>query len=148
MTDQRTTIRRQQAVRRSAFTLMEVLLVLVILVVLASIAVNIFGGTQKRALKDAAKAQVGIFKAAVNLYKFHTKNFPSSLDELINKPGDSTTASHWEGPYIEGAKIPLDPWDHEYKFAAPGKHNSDSFDIWSSGPDGQDGNEDDIGNWE
>src|SRR5262245_41968334 len=147
MTDQRTTIRRPQAGRRSAFTLMEVLLVLVILVVLASMAVTIFGGTQQRALKDAAKAQVGIFKGAVNLYKFHTKNFPSSLDDLINKPSDSTTASHWEGPYIEGAKIPLDPWDHPYKFAAPGKHNSDSFDIWSSGPDGQDGNDDDIGNW-
>jgi general secretion pathway protein G len=148
MTAQSNAQRRRRAPRRSAFTLMEVLLVLVILVVLASMAVTIFGGTQQRALKDAAKAQVGIFKGAVNLYKFHTKNFPSSLSDLINKPSDSATASHWEGPYVEGAKIPLDPWDHEYKFAAPGKHNSESFDIWSSGPDGQDGNEDDIGNWE
>lgn len=148
MNDPINTNRRRRATRRSAFTLMEVLLVLVILVVLASMAVTIFGGTQQRALKDAAKAQVGIFKGAVNLYKFHTKNFPSSLDDLINKPGDSSAASHWEGPYLEGSKIPLDPWDHVYKFSAPGKHNTEAFDIWSSGPDGQDGNEDDIGNWD
>jgi general secretion pathway protein G len=146
MNDPTNTCRRRAG--RSAFTLMEVLLVLVILVVLASMAVQIFGGTQKRALIDAAKSQVGLFKGAVNLYKFHTKNFPSNLSDLINKPGDSSIASHWEGPYMEGSKIPLDPWDHEYKFAAPGKHNSESFDIWSSGPDGQDGNEDDIGNWD
>jgi general secretion pathway protein G len=148
MTDQSNTKRRCPASRRSAFTLMEVLLVLVILVVLASMAVSIFSGTQQRALKDAAKGQVGIFKGAVNLYKFHTKNYPTGLNDLISKPGDSTIAGRWEGPYLEGTKIPLDPWDHEYKFAAPGKHNSDAFDVWSSGPDGQDGNEDDLGNWE
>jgi general secretion pathway protein G len=45
-------------------------------------------------------------------------------------------------------KIPLDPWDSEYKFASPGKHNSESFDVWSVGPDKQDGTDDDIGNWE
>jgi general secretion pathway protein G len=133
--------------RRQGFTLMEVLLVLVILVVLASMAVGIFGGTQERALKDAAKAQVGIFKGQVNLYKFHTKQFPSGLDDLIKKPSDSKIAERWEGPYLEVSKIPLDPWDNAYKIAAPGKHNTESFDIWSVGPDGQDGTEDDIGNW-
>jgi general secretion pathway protein G len=131
---------------RTGFTLMEVLLVLVILVVLASMAVTIFGGTQERALKDAAKGQVGLFKTAVNLYKFHTKNYPDSLQDLVSRPSDSKVSERWEGPYME--KVPKDPWDNEYHFAPNGKHNSDSFDIWSSGPDGKDGTEDDIGNWD
>jgi general secretion pathway protein G len=148
MTDHSNAQRRRRSLRRSAFTLMEVLLVLVILVVLASMAVTIFGGTQQKALKDAAKAQVGLFKGAVTLYQFTIKSYPQSLDDLINKPSDSAAASHWEAPFLDVSKIPLDPWDHPYKFAAPGKHNPNSFDIWSTGPDGQDGNEDDIGNWE
>jgi general secretion pathway protein G len=45
-------------------------------------------------------------------------------------------------------KIGLDPWDNEYRFAAPGKHNTEGFDVWSVGPDGQDGSADDIGNWD
>lgn len=133
---------------RGGFTLMEVLLVLVILVVLASMAVGVFSGTQERALQDAAKGQIGIFKSQLNLYKFHMKNYPSSLTDLVSKPSDAQAATRWSGPYIEGSKVPLDPWDREYKFVAPGKHNPDSFDVWSTGPDGQEGTPDDIGNWD
>ena len=138
--------RRSQSRVRAAFTLMEVLLVLVILVVLASMAVTIFQGTQEGAMQDTAKGQIGILKAAVDMYKFHCRNSPDGLDGLVNKPSDAKAAERWRGPYID--KVPLDPWDNEYKFAAPGKHNSSGFDIWSMGPDGQDGNADDIGNWE
>jgi general secretion pathway protein G len=138
---------RPQRSGRAGFTLIELLLVLAILVVLASMVVTMFSGTQEQALKDAAKGQVGIFKSAVNLYKFHTRNYPQGLEGLISKPGDSAAASRWAGPYLDAGKVPLDPWDRDYKFAAPGKHNPDTFDVWSVGPDGQDGTEDDIGNW-
>lgn len=133
---------------RDGFTLMEVLLVLVILVVLASMAVSILGGTQEQAMKDAAKGQVGIFKSAINLYKFHTKEYPETLEGLFLKPDDEKLAERWSGPYIDATKVPLDPWDNEYKFVEPGEHNTDTFDVWSVGPDGQEGNEDDIGNWD
>src|SRR5262245_33495668 len=129
---------------RHGFTLIELLLVLMILVILASMAVTFLGGTQERAGKDAARGQVGIFKSVVNVYKLHTKNYPGSLDDLVNKPGDSKVAERWEGPYLDVQKIPADPWDNEYKFAAPGKHNTESFDVWSMGPDKQDGTDDDI----
>jgi general secretion pathway protein G len=131
---------------RSAFTLMEVLLVLVILVVLASFAVNVFTGTQEKADQRAAAAQVGLYKTAINMYKFDTKQYPASLEDLLTKPGDATMAARWGGPYMD--KVNKDPWDNEYRFAAPGKHNTESFDVWSVGPDGQDGSADDIGNWE
>jgi general secretion pathway protein G len=130
------------------FTLIELLLVLAILVVLASMVVTMFGGTQEKALKDAAKGQVGIFKSAINFYKFHTRDYPADLNGLTTKPSDSKVADRWAGPYLDATKVPLDPWDQDYKFVAPGKHNPDSFDIWSMGPDGQDGTDDDIGNWE
>jgi general secretion pathway protein G len=144
MTHEQTNRRRRN--RRLGFTLMEVLLVLMILVVLASMAVTIFGGTQEQALKDAAKGEVGIFRTAIDLYKLHTKDFPSSMKDLAEKPSDSKVAENWRGPYLN--KSPMDPWENEYKFAAPGKHNTESFDVWSMGPDGQDGTDDDIGNWE
>lgn len=140
---------RNRTQRRPAgFTLIELLLVLAILVVLASMVVTMFGGTQEKALKDAAQGQVGIFKSAINMYKFHTRGFPEDLNGLITKPTDETTAGRWAGPYLDASKVPLDPWDHEYRFVAPGKRNTESFDIWSVGPDGQDGTDDDIGNWE
>ena len=80
------------------FTLIELLLVLAILVVLASMVVTMFGGTQERALKDAAKGQVGIFKSGINLYKFHTRNYPAGLDGLTAKPSDANVANRWDGP--------------------------------------------------
>lgn len=130
----------------AGFTLMEVLLVLVILVVLASMAVTVFSGTQAQADKQAASAQVGILKRAVEMYKFHTKQFPDNLDSLVNKPTDSKLANLWAGPYLD--KVPKDPWQNDFRFAAPGKHNPEAFDVWSVGPDSQDGNDDDIGNWQ
>ena len=100
---------------RLGFTLMEVLLVLMILVVLASMAVTIFGGTQEQALKDAAKGAGRPLQERDQLYKFHTKNYPGSLNDLVDKPGDSKVAERWDGPVSRRHKIPLDPWDNEYK---------------------------------
>ncbi|MEX0643316.1 MAG: type II secretion system major pseudopilin GspG [Pirellulales bacterium] len=137
---------RRQRPLHSGFTLMEVLLVLVILVVLASMAVTVFSGTQDRADKQAAAGQVGILKGAIDMYRFHTRSYPDDLNGLVSKPTDSRLAEHWSGPYLD--KMPKDPWDNDYRFAAPGKHNSDTFDVWSTGPDSQDGSDDDIGNWE
>ena len=52
----------------------------------------------------------------------------------------------WAGPYLED--VPLDPWQNAYDFVNPGQQNSvGKPDIWSYGPDGQSGTEDDIGNW-
>src|SRR6476619_2031266 len=81
--------RTRRASTRTAFTLIELLLVLAIRVVLASMVITMYSGTQERAFKDAAKGQIGIFKSGINLYKFHTRSYPQGLDNLINKPGDA-----------------------------------------------------------
>jgi general secretion pathway protein G len=74
------------------------------------------------------------------------KKYPAALQELIAKPGDAAMASKWGGPYMD--KIAKDPWERDFQYVSPGKHNVDSFDVWSNGPDGQDGTADDIGNWQ
>lgn len=133
---------------RHGFTLMEVLLVLVILVVLASLAVSTFSGVQNRALKDAAKSKVGILVSQIDTYQLHMRSYPSNINDLINKPSDSRLAERWSGPYLKESGAQRDAWDNEFKYVTPGKHNTQSYDVWSTGPDGQDGTADDIGNWE
>jgi general secretion pathway protein G len=68
------------------------------------------------------------------------------LSALMTPPGDLANPAKWKGPYLEKA-IPADPWGRPFQYAAPGKHNPQSFDVWSLGPDGADGTEDDVGNW-
>jgi general secretion pathway protein G len=131
---------------RSAFTLIEVLLVLIILVILASLAVTQFGGIREQANIDAAKAQIGIVKSAIEMYKLHANKYPPKLQDLWEEPSDSALADKWAGPYMD--EIKKDPWENEYKYSAEGKKNSKKYDFWSMGPDGKDGTEDDIGNWE
>ena len=127
---------------RAACTLLEVLLVLVILVVLGTMATVAVTGTQDKALRNAARAQCGIFARAIDRYRFEVKQYPDSLEDLIDAPSDSTLAERWAGPYLDLKKLPLDPWDKEYRYQAEEK----SYRVWSTGPDGQDGSDDDISN--
>lgn len=55
--------------------------------------------------------------------------------------------SKWGGPYISDRATSLDPWGNPYQYANPGRHGDGEFNIWSCGPDGIDGTEDDIGSW-
>ncbi len=139
--------RRSVRKSRAGFTLIELLFVLAILVVLGAMAVSTFTNTQKGADINAARGQIGIFDTQVDLYHFHTKQYPSKLEDLVEKPSASNVADRWEGPYIKGTSLPVDPWGNPYKIQAPGKKNPEGADLWSMGPDGQDGTDDDIGNW-
>ena len=130
----------------SGFTLIEVLLVLIILVILGSLTVNIFTGTQVKANISAATAQIGLVCPQIDLYHLHMTRFPSKLEDLWVEPSDSDEADKWGGPYME--KLKPDPWGTPYQYAAEGKKNKRKFDFWSNGPDRQNGTDDDIGNWE
>jgi general secretion pathway protein G len=126
--------------RRSAFTLVEVLLVLAILVILgAMVGVGVIQ-MKKAADKRAARAQVGMFESAINLYRLDVGQFPESLEDLRVAP-QLKNPDKWNGPYLQ-KEIPADPWQNHYQYEAQG----DDFRVWSSGPDGADGSGDDIDN--
>lgn len=146
--------RKTQSNRRAGFTLMEVLLVLVILVVLMGFAVPSLLGSKKKADIDAAKTQIGLFRTALEKYALDLNTFPSTeqgLSVLVIKPTDveEEVAANWAGPYITttAKEAPRDPWGQEYHYEFPSTHESEYPDIWSGGPDGKEGTEDDIVNW-
>lgn len=134
--------------RHSGFTLIEVLLVLVILVVIGTIAATSLFGAQDKANINAARAQIDMFESAMDLYRLDMNAYPDKLEDLIEKPSNKAHADKWTEPYINKTKLPVDPWGNEYKYSQDGKHNSGKYDVWSMGPDGDDGSDDDIGNWE
>jgi len=124
-----------------AFTLIELLLVLVILAILAAVVVPKFTGRTEQARGSAAKADVASMKVALSTFETDTGRFPTNeegLDALVNKPGD---LQGWKRPYIE--KLPNDPWGHPYVYRCPGTGNKD-FDLFSMGPDGHEGGGDDV----
>lgn len=135
---------------RKGFTLLEVLMVLVILGVIAVLVLTQVGGSVEGARKDAAATAIkGPLSSALELYKAHIGQYPSGdegLALLINKPGDEDAANKWRGPYVKAEQL-KDPWNKEYIYAFPGQSNEGSFDLSSAGPDGVEGNEDDIVNW-
>ena len=132
---------------RGGFTLVEVLLVLIIMVIIGSIVVPNLFGVKAKADIDAAKSQINSLKTVMNTYRLDFNKYPPNLKALMEKPSDKAQADKWRGPYLEG-NLKKDPWDNEYQYLAQGKKNPNGYDMWSNGPDGQSGTDDDIGNWE
>jgi general secretion pathway protein G len=135
-------MRKQSRRRRGGFTLVEVLLVLAILVILgAMVGVGVVQ-VQRNANKNAAKAQIGMLKESINMYRIDVGVYPNQLGDLLQPPDDLRNPDKWSGPYLERDEVPLDPWQNDYQYANEG----DDFRIWSFGPDGADGGNDDIDN--
>jgi type II secretion system protein G len=97
------------------------------------------------ARKNAAKAQVDLLEHAIDTYRITVNAYPSDFADLVQQPADAAIAKRWAGPYLKEKPKP-DPWGNEFRYSAPGKRNPQSFDVWSAGPDGQDGTADGIGN--
>ena len=127
--------------RRSGFTLLELLLVMAILVILASLSTVAVLNLQSSSQAKAAFAQINVLKSACTMYRMNGNPFPKSLDNLINMPPGMNTAT-WGGPYLSEDKIPLDPWQNPYKYSA--NDANDKVIISSAGKDGQHGTSDDI----
>lgn len=141
---------RNMRMRRGGFTLLEILLVVGLLALLASFAIPALmsqGEKAKIGLAQSAVGSNGPILQAVDLFKFDTGVFPESLKDLVEKPSDDKVGSKWKGPYLKDRAGLIDPWQNEYQYERDGKHNVNAVDLWSNGPDGIEGNDDDIKNW-
>ena len=123
----------------SGFTLVELMVVIVIIGLLATVVIiNVMPATDKAAVTKA-KADVSTLEQGVEMYRLNKLRYPSAAEGL--------QAVSAEG-YVK--RLPKDPWGKPYVYAAPGK-NGRAFDIYSYGADGREGGEGqdaDIGNWD
>jgi general secretion pathway protein G len=133
--------------RRShrAFTLIELLLVLVILAVLAAVVLPKFANRTKDANIAAAKAQISNFETALDLFETDTGRYPSTEEGLQALVVQPSGLQNWHDGYLKKG-VPNDPWGNPYNYKYPGSHNS-GYDLWSNGPSGRDGGEDNIVSW-
>jgi general secretion pathway protein G len=122
----------------AGFSLMELLVVITILALLATIVgVNVIGKVDT-GKQSTAKAQIADFETALDMFRLDVGRYPSSqegLGALVQKPSD---AEGWAGPYLKEA-LPQDPWKHDYVYTSPGEHGD--YDIVSYGQDGAQGGE-------
>lgn len=146
------THRRRTRSRVRAFTLLEVLMVVVIIGLLAAFVVPNFFGVQRDTEIKLAKAAIeGSLANALKMYRMNVGRYPTEEDgglmALVQKPTDEDTAAKWSGPYIEDAAKLKDPWGSDFIYQYPGRYNEGGFDLSSPGPDRQQGTDDDITNW-
>lgn len=141
---------KTHAVRRTeAFTLIEIMVVVVILGILAATIIPQFMGTKEEAKVSTAQASIAELEAALERYQVHMDKYPSTeegLKALVEPP--QSDEKKWRGPYIKVLRP--DPWGHPYQYRFPGVKHKNSFDLWSRGADNADGGEGDgadIGNW-
>lgn len=128
---------------RKGFTLIEMMLVVAIIGLLAAMVMPKLAGRSQKARIAVTKADVTVnAPLAIDLYEIDLGKFPGTLDDLFENKVNKDT---WSGPYLK--QRPIDPWGNEYLYVCPGNHNSSTYDIYSIGPDEQEGTEDDIGNW-
>jgi len=130
---------------REAFTLVELLLVVTIIGILAGAVLVNFSGKADEAKKTRASQDIATLSTALSMYDLTIGGFPTSeqgLKALVENPG----VEGWKKPFLQ-RKIINDPWGSEYKYVYPGSKGIE-YDLFSLGPDKQEGTEDDIGNWD
>lgn len=136
--------RRLRPRGQRGFTLIELMVVIVILGLLATVVVPRLRGATERARRVKAIAQMKNIETALRLYELDNKFFPTTeqgLEALVRPPNIEPISKHWrEGGYLEGGKVPLDPWDNPYVYISPGMVNPD-FDLSSLGADAAEGGE-------
>jgi general secretion pathway protein G len=139
---------------QAGFTLIELLVVVIILGVLAGLIVPRIVGRPEEARRTKARLQIESLEGALKLFYLDNGFYPDTeqgLAALTREPETGRSIVKWrEGGYLEKGKIPKDPWGNSYRYLSPGVHNKD-FDLWSPGPDGEDGGEGrdrDVTNWD
>jgi general secretion pathway protein G len=140
----KTLTRRHRRGGAPGFTLIELLLVMMIIAILAAVVVPKFTGQSEKARRSAALQDIATIKTQLESFEIQEGHYPSAeegLQSLVTPPAPANgeAAPH---PFLE--KLPKDPWGQDYVYHFPGANGKD-YDLYSKGPDMQDGTPDDIG---
>lgn len=129
---------------KKAFTLIEVMVVVIIIGILAAVVTPRLSGRTEAARASAAKSDIELnIPGALKMYEFDNGALPTTeqgLEALVTMPSQ---ARNWRGPYLD--REPKDPWGNEYHYRSPGMHRKD-YDLSSYGKDDLESG-DDIVNW-
>ncbi|MEH6532201.1 MULTISPECIES: type II secretion system major pseudopilin GspG [Photobacterium] len=136
--------------KQRGFTLLEVMVVIVILGVLASLVVPNLLGNKEKADQQKAVTDISALEQSLDMYKLDNSVYPTTdqgLEALVSKPSSSPEPRNYrDGGYIR--RLPNDPWGYEYQYVMPGEHGPiDIFSLGADGQEGGEGNNTDIGNW-
>ena len=132
----------------SAFTLIEIMLVIAIITLLLSSAFYFLGPQIKIGQVTRMNADFAAFGQGLQTYENMNGSLPTTeqgLQALVSPPTTGDKPNHW---FQMMQQLPKDPWQRDYVYVAPGKHNPNSYDVYSKGKDGIDGTADDYGNWD
>jgi len=132
---------------QQGFTLLEVMIVLVIIGIIAGMIVPNLMGSQDTAREQKAAIDISSLETALGMYRSQNYNYPSTeqgLEALITETDVEPLPRRFpEGGYLK--RLPKDPWGNDYQLLHPGEHGK--MDVFTMGPDGEQGTDDDIGNW-
>ena len=134
--------------KNHGFTLLEMMLVVMIIAMLLAAAVHFMGGNVSYAREVRVKADLDTFTTQLKMYEAMNGFLPSSdqgLQALVTRPETDPKPTQWRQLMD---KLPLDPWQMPYVYENPGKHNPNSFDLYSMGPQRKPDADGAIGNWD
>lgn len=139
--------RKDRSTGNRGFSLIELIVVLVILGLLATVVGPKVMDKLSKGKAEIAKLQIDQLEGALGLFRFDVGRYPSTaegLAALAQDPG----MQNWSGPYLDKLTLPKDPWGRDYEYRAPGQYGD--FDLFSLGADGVEGGEEenaDITSW-
>ena len=140
-------MQRRFKVRSGGFTLVEIIVVVIIIGLLATMILPKLVGRVGKAERAVTKQKLSVIEGAVEMFRLDYGRYPQNLEELLTRPSD-IPEEKWILPAIRSKDL-IDPWDRSFVYEYPGDHEA-AFDLYSLGADGQEGGEhedEDIVNW-
>jgi general secretion pathway protein G len=134
-------LKKRDCHRTAGFTLVELLVVMVILGMLASLVLPNFFGAAAKARVKTAKVQMSSLSATLDAFALDVGRYPTDqegLEALVTQPAGLKT---WDGPYLK-KDVPKDPWGNDYEYHGPS--SAGDYEILCYGKDGKPGGDDDI----